>query len=402
MLERLPVLGRRRPIVDIGPGELYANPYPWYRRLRHELPIAYAPHLRHYAAAKDAYWLVTRWDHVVEVLKDETTFVAPPEPPGAPATLRGTVFLTEGPEHERVRSAALPACRPRAAAAFADDVVLPLVDELLDAIEPEGTAELVDDVFEPLAAVAMARFLGIGEVPVADLRAWFDYIGGYFTGEVVPKAGPLDEQIDAVLLDRLHRTRPDEGTLLAALGAWRDDAGTLDENRILANAKIFGNAGMHELTGLLGHAVLGLLSRPEHLAELRADASLARPAVEEAGRWGCPVGMIPRVTTTPAELGGVRIPAGAYVSAVIASANRDEQRFTQADRFDLHRDEGMHLAFGTGTHFCPGAWIGRAAAAVTLRRLFERLPELELTEGDRLIVTGWRLRDVRRLSVSWS
>src|SRR5262249_52596008 len=128
----------------------------------------------------------------------------------------------------------------------------------------------------------------------------------------------------------------------------------------------------------------------------------AKAAVEEAGRWGCPVGMIPRVTTAAAELAGVRIPRGAYVSAVIASANRDEQRFSGADRFDLHRDEGMHLAFGTGSHFCPGAWIGREAAAITIRRLLQRLPRLRLKEGDRLIVTGWRLRDVRRLSVSWS
>src|SRR5262249_28088562 len=288
--------------------------------------------------------------------KDEVTFRAPPEPPDAPETLRGTVFLTEGLEHDRVRAAALPVCRPRVAGTFAEEVVVPLVDELIDAIEPDRSAELVDSIFEPLSALAMARFIGIGEVPVLELRAWFDYIGSYFTGEIVPSASELDDQIDAVLLNRLRRSSPHDGTLLSTLSTWQDDTGPLDENRILANAKVFGNAGMHELAGLLGHAVLGLLSRPGQLAELRADGSLAKAAVEEAGRWGCPVGMIPRITTREAELAGVRIPAGAFVSAVIASANRDEERFTAGDKFDLHRDEGMHLAFGTGSHFCPGAW----------------------------------------------
>jgi cytochrome P450 len=403
MLSRLSVGRRRRPVVELGSADLYGNPYPWYRWLRENAPVAYAPALRHHAALPGAYWLVTRWDEVVQVLKDDSTFNSPVEPPGTPATLRGTVFLTDGDEHARVRTAMQPPCQPRAASAFAEQVVLAVADGLIDAIEPRGEAELVDSFLEPLSSAAMARLLGIDDVSVPDLRGWFNYLGCYFTGELVSAAGQIDQEIDDVLLDHLRRGKgqPD-ASLLAALGHYHDDAGSLDEPEILANAKIFAAAGMHELTDLLGHAVLGLLSRPEQLAEVRGDASLSRAAVEEAARWGSPVGMVPRVTTSAAELAGVRIPAGAFVAAVIASANRDEQRWTEPSTFDLHRDEGMHLAYASGEHFCPGSWLARASASVTLHRLLERLPGLRLKDGEPLVVTGWRLRDVRRLHVSWS
>ena len=84
------------------------------------------------------------------------------------------------------------------------------------------------------------------------------------------------------------------------------------------------------------------------------------------------------------------------------SANRDEKRWTDGDRFDIDRDEGMHVGFASGIHFCIGAWHSRSAAAVALSRLLERLPRLALDRSDRLIVTGWRFRDVRRLPVVWS
>src|SRR5213076_773702 len=98
------------------------------------------------------------------------------------------------------------------------------------------------------------------------------------------------------------------------------------------------------------------LSRPEQLAELREDHSLAKPVMEEAARWGAPVGMVPRLTAADTELGGTRIPKHSLVAAVIASANRDERKWTDSSTFDLHRDEGMHLAFASGVHFCLGAW----------------------------------------------
>lgn len=403
MLSRLSAGRRRRPVVDLGPADLYGNPYPWYRWLREQAPVAYAPALRHHAGLPDAYWLVTRWDEVVEVLKDDALYGSPGEPPGLPLTFSGALPLLNGDRHARIRSTMQPACTPRRSSAFADAVVRATTDDLLDKLEALGEAELMDSFFEPLAARTLSGLLGLGDVPVSRLRTWFDHLGCYYTGELFPQHAELDQEIDDALLSSLRRlTGEPDSSLLSTILQLRTDPETPSEHEILGNAKFFTAAGVHELCDLVAHALIGLLSRPEQLAEVQADPALAKAAIEEAARWSSPVGMVPRRTTAPTELAGVRIPPGALVAAIIASANRDESHWTEPSSFDLHRDEGMHLGYASGAHFCLGAWVARAAGTLALQRLVERLPKLRLKPDDQLVVTGWRFRDVRRLSAAWS
>jgi cytochrome P450 len=402
MLTRL-ISRRRRPVTDVSEADLYVNPYPIYRRLRAQQPVAYAPGLRHFALVPDAYWLVTRWDDVTTVLKDDDTFRSPEPPDGLPPTIGASLLYADAEQHSRYRAALQPACQPRRARAFADESVARLLDGLLDELEPRGQAELIDELFEPLAARTVAAIVGLDDVPTPDLRRWLDYLGLYFTGDsVASQAERINEEIDRELLARLGRVHGGaDGSLLATVEKDRPATGLTDEE-VLSNVKMFAAAGMHELADLLAHALIGLLSRPDQLTELREDPSLVKPAMEEAARWGAPVGMVPRLTAAETEIAGTRIPRHSLVAAVIASANRDERRWTDGSTFDLHRDEGMHLAFASGVHFCLGAWLVRAAGAVVLSRLVERLPAVRLTPGDQLLVTGWRFRDVRRLPATWA
>jgi cytochrome P450 len=96
----------------------------------------------------------------------------------------------------------------------------------------------------------------------------------------------------------------------------------------------------------------------------------------------------------------VKLEQGALIAAVVASANRDERRFADPDRFDIHRKEGAHLAFATGDHFCVGAWLARAEGRSAVRALFERLPGLRLDE-DPIELSGWEFRRPLRLNVRW-
>jgi hypothetical protein len=402
MLSRLAVR-RRRPVVDIGPLDLYANPYPIYRRLRQETPIAYAPALRHYAGLPDAYWLVSRWDDVVQVLKDDETFASTPEPDDLPVTFRAALPQLDGDRHAQVRSVMQPICTPRRAGGLAQEFVRATADSLVDEFEPLDGTDLVDAYLEPLAALTIARLLGLSDVPPDRLRTWFDHLGAYFVGELFPRDADLDREIDEELLGGLRRSeeQPD-GSLLAAMAAAPAGGVSLTHDEMLGNAKFFAAAGVHELCDLVAHTLVGLFTRPEQLSDVRADPALAKAAVEEGARWSSPVGMVPRATTLPVQLAGVRLPRGAYVAALIGSANRDEAHWTEPATFDLHRDEGMHLAYASGAHFCIGAWVARAAGTVALERLLERLPRIRLNPDDRLIVTGWRFRDVRRLPARWS
>ncbi len=395
MLSRLTLSRRRRPSVDVPLQELNANPYPIWRQLRADHPVAYVPMMNH-------YWLVTRWAEVEAVLKDDETFSAEVET-GMPANLDSSLLFTDDPEHARMRAAMQPPCQPRPAREFARTFVSRVADELIDSLAAAGTADLVDSFFEPLAAKTLKALAGI-DVRTADLRIWVDHTSYYFRTQLPPpEARTTDKEMDRVIQRHLETQSIGDGSsVLTSMAGWKDADGGLDEQQIVGSLKVFLAAGLHELRDLMSHALLGLLSRPEQLAELQADPSLARPAIEEAARWASPVGMVPRRTTRPVELAGVRIPADAYVAAIVASANRDETRFTDPGRFDLHRDEGAHLAFASGVHFCLGAWLSREGGAAGLSRLVERLPGLRLTPGGRLEVTGWRFREVHRLQADWS
>ena len=385
---------KRRPrTVEISPESLHANPYPVYRWLRENAPLAYAP-------ALDGLGLVTRWSDTELVLKDDDRFVTPPEqPPANLPSLGGSLLFVDGQEHARIRSAMQPACQPRRTSTFAAETVAPVADALLDRLEKRGKGELVGGYLEPLAATAVQRLLGVDSVPLDELRRWLDLIAGYLRAEPLPAdAEAANACIDACLRTSLQETGTRDGVSLLAVMR----AAGLQEDKILPNAKVFAAAGMHELRDLLAHTLLGLLSRPDQLLEVREEPSLVRSALEEGARWASPVGMVRRVTAEDLELAGMEVRAGTFLAAVIASANRDEARWTDPSRFDLHRNEGMHLGFASGVHFCLGAWLARAAGSIALGRLVQRLPRLRLDTSELLVVNGWRFRVVRRLPAIWS
>ncbi|MGO4840896.1 cytochrome P450, partial [Rhizobiaceae sp. 2RAB30] len=99
------------------------------------------------------------------------------------------------------------------------------------------------------------------------------------------------------------------------------------------------------------------------------------------------------------ELGGTLIPAGAPVAALVSSASRDEERFSDPDRFDIHRDEGNHAAFGFGHHFCSGRFFAREQMCLAVRLLLDRFPGLRLA-GDEPVFRGWEFRAPTALHVT--
>jgi cytochrome P450 len=142
--------------------------------------------------------------------------------------------------------------------------------------------------------------------------------------------------------------------------------------------------------------------QPAQLEDVRRDPALVKPAVEETLRWAGPVGTATRQATHAVEIEGVELPAGALLGAVLSSANRDPRRFTDPDRFDLHRKEGAHLAFSAGNHFCLGAWFGRHLARVSLEILLDRLPNLRLDPDRPVTLSGWEFRAPDSTWVRWA
>jgi cytochrome P450 len=157
-------------------------------------------------------------------------------------------------------------------------------------------------------------------------------------------------------------------------------------------------AGNETTTNLIGNAVTALLDHPDQLARVAADPSLVPAAIEETLRYDAPVQIVFRVATQDVELAGTRIQRGAYVAPLLGSANRDERRFPDPDRFDVARDAQGHLGFGFGKHFCLGASLARLEARVALEALAPELPRLE-RERPRELVDSFLVRGPRRLAL---
>jgi cytochrome P450 len=149
---------------------------------------------------------------------------------------------------------------------------------------------------------------------------------------------------------------------------------THDELRALIINLLF--AGHDTTKSLLSIAIWLLMTHPDQLALLRHDPSLLVAAVEEISRYETPISGIPRVPSEDIAVAGVSIPAGAYITISVPSANRDPRRFEEPDRFDITRTDNRHLTFGFGIHHCVGAAVARAEVQEALRVLVSRA-ELE-------------------------
>ena len=162
------------------------------------------------------------------------------------------------------------------------------------------------------------------------------------------------------------------------------DAEEISEEEIVANAMLLLLlllAGHVAPRNLIGNAVYLLLKHSDQLAKLREDPSLMRNVLEETLRFEPPVTLIPRIALEDFDLRGNRIRAGQIVQLSIASANRDEARFPDPDRFDVTREPGRTLSFGHGPHGCLGALLALEETGISLETLFRRMPDAKLAES---------------------
>ena len=383
----------------IGLEDLERDPYPIYARLRDEEPVSWVTAVQ--------LWLVTRYEDVRTVDLSPSVFTAATEPSTLNRTMGVNMLGSEGPDQERVRLVVEPPFRPRDVEERTKGMIPALANELIDGFEARGECDLFREFADPMSVRSLRFMLGLDEVAWEDLLRWNQglMIGlANFEGDPA-KQGPADEASDALsevierVLDRLA-AEPDGSVLSWMLHRGRGGA-RMTRNEIVANTKLMLSGGLQEPRDLIALVVLALGSNPEQLEEVRTDRRLVKPAVEETLRWAGPVGTSTRQTTESTELAGTKLEEGALIGAVLSSANRDPRRFTDPDRFDVHRREGAHLAFAVGSHFCLGAWFGRHLARVSLDILLDRLPGLQLDVDRPATLSGWEFRAPDSTWVCW-
>ena len=375
------------PFDPASPG-FHADRHGTYRRIRDDAPILELP-----GAVPTA--MVSRYSDVDRVLRDRTVRMRPAgagAPPwlgsGAAADMYlGQMLFTDPPDHTRMRRATSPAFRPRTVATLRADVEA-AVDSRIAVLREMGTFDAVADLAEYVPAVAVCSILGIPEQDWPTLiRGAVDFVGILSPLPLNEEQFDRAERICRYYLDYFaelvadRRAHPrGEDDFVTALINEQAATGEMSENELLVTAHSVLNAGFETTMSALSNGIQGMLSEPAQWASLAADPDRSPAAVEECLRWEAPAQLLTRYAPEPVELDSGTVPAGTAIVVAAASANRDERRFHDPDRFDLDRPDNPHLAFSAGRHMCIGSHLGRMELDIAYRKLAVAFPDLHLTD----------------------
>jgi cytochrome P450 len=415
------------PLPLYGP-EYKTDPYPLYRKLRGEGPV----HRVTFPSGVNA-WLVTGYTAAHQALNDDRLgknhdlgnnawrerAAIMPEPQHS--QLQAHLLHQDPPKHTVMRRLVTDAFAPRAVERLRGRIE-EIAAELLDAaVGRPGADETVSGVVDVVGAFAahfpfrvLAEVIGLPD----GLARRFDRDWG----KVVQPVGPADPgrpayearlrglqaYIAEVTEEKLRNPGDD---LLTGLVTAREE-GTISKEETDSIVFQLLVAGQEPVTNQITTALIALLRHPEQLRRLRdafsgeadEDAGLPARAVEELLRYDSAFELTTwRFFAEDAELHGTRIPAGDSVIVSLSAANRDPDRFPDADVLDLDRSPNPHLAFGHGIHFCPGAALARVELQVAIGALLTRLPGLRLAvDDDSLVwVSAVLARGVNELPVSY-
>jgi hypothetical protein len=384
------------PHFAIDPAAFWRDPYPALAAMRRDCPIAYVPQL--------GATLFTRRAHVVELEKLTEVFSSH-QPQGLMNRLMGqNMMRKDGAEHIAERKLMLAALGPQPVRARWEPIFRSDAQRVLDALAPQGRADLVSDYAMPVSAHALRALTGLVNMRWQDMDAWsqamIDGIANYAGDPAIEaRCHAATAGIDACITDRMPAVvrTPDQSLLSVMLRAG------LPEGSVRANIKLSISGGQNEPRDAIAGAVWALLAHPDQLAlVLRGDVTWRR-VFDEYVRWISPIGMSPRRVARRYTVDGVTLEPEDRVFFMFGSANRDEAFFDDPDRFDLGRaDSSAHVAFGAGPHYCAGAAASKSLIAeVALPALFDRLPGLRLAPGAEVRFGGWAFRGPLALPVRW-
>jgi cytochrome P450 len=362
--------------IDFTDRELINDPYPALARLRERGPVVWHPPSRMWLAASHATaQTVLRDRRLGRIWRDRE-----PAERYAPFNLlhRNQMMENEPPAHTRLRSLVASAFG-RGHVTRLGPAIAARARALLEA--REGEFDLLADFAEPLAVDVIAELLG---VPAADrqlLRPWSAAIVRMYepsrTADEEDRALRASAEFAAYLraLAEERRAAPRDD-LMTHLTGVRDGSDRLTGDELVASAILLLNAGHEASVNALGGGWVALARHPGQLARVRADRSLIPATVEEMIRYDPPLHLFVRTAVSPVEVGGVTVPAGGRIAALLGAANRDPAVFADPDRFDAGRDPNPHVGFGAGLHFCLGAPLARLELRAGLAALLDFPVEL--------------------------
>jgi len=367
-------------------------------KLRRTNPVAQIPELNAV--------VFSRRSDIVSCEKNTAVFSSH-QPDGLMNSLMGlNMMRKDGAEHIHERKMLLPV--------FVGDAIKnhwkPLfekdVETRLNKLQAGDVVDLFTEFALQVSADALRRITGLPDGSAAQLDDWsqamIDGVANYHGDSATEKTCRLattaiDTAIDQQIKELNTRGRPspvDKSMIAAML------RGELPLESIRSNIKLAISGGQNEPRDAIAGTIWALLTHPDQLQVIKNGVANWSDAFEEYCRWISPIGMSPRRVAIPHRIHEMDLNVDERVFFLFSSANRDEETFENPDVFNISRDTSRHIAFGAGPHFCIAAAVSRCLASeVALPMLFQRFPNMRLTDPSAIRWDGWAFRGLKNLPV---
>jgi len=376
--------------------EIDADPYPVWKRLRDEAPLYYND--------KYQFFAVSRYDDVERCLVEWQTYSSAKgsvlELIKAGAEVPPGLFIFEDPpDHDLHRGILSRVFPPRRLAAI-EPQVREFCARSLDPLVGSGGFDFIKDLGAQMPMRTIGMLLGIPEEDQEAIRDRID--DGLRLEDGVMPESQLAEfgtvGMDFAEYIDWRAEHPSDDLMTELLNAEFNDRDgtrrTLTREEILGYIGLLAGAGNETTARLIGWTGKLLADHPDQRRALADDPRLIPNTIEEILRYEPPSPVQARYVTKDVEHHGQTVPTGSVMVLLNASANRDERKFADPDRFDIHRNIGRHLSFGYGLHFCLGAHLARLEGRVALEEVLKRFPNWEIDAENAVqartsTVRGW-------------
>ncbi|MBB4615447.1 cytochrome P450 [Novosphingobium taihuense] len=361
------------------------DPYPRIHELAARSPVIEGSYRMQFTDVPDAQMghlpqvMVLGYDAVLHVLTNPEIFRNKEAfAPNLGKSFGNTVTVMDAPEHTRFRKIFQKAFLPQVVAKWGESVVDPVVSRLMENFIHRGEADLIEEFTHhyPFQVIYAQVELDPAQGPTFHKLA----IAQLLSSIGLPQGPEASGKLGAFFTELLRQKRANPGPdLISHLANVEADGEKLPDDVLVSFLRQLMNAGGD--TTYRGTSVLltALLTHPDQLAAVIADRSLIPAAIEEALRWEGPVSSTFRYCSVDTEIMGHPIKAGTYINTVLASANRDPEKFPEPDKFDIFRKNTVrNLAFASGPHLCIGQHLARVEMTRALNAILDRMPNLRL------------------------
>lgn len=388
--------------IDVYDPGIYARavPHEAFRTLRTEAPVYFHPEPN-----GRGFWAITKFNDVLAISKDPGRYSSarggtniPDYAPEDLSAIQLMMINMDPPQHGKYRKLARMGFTPKMVAK-GEALIRRAAAEIVDKIAADGQCDFVRTISAELPLIVLSDIMGVPREDRGRLFDWSNRLIGFDDPEFQTsfadgKQAAAEVWMYANQLAMMRQGAAPDADLISALAHAQVDGDKLNEMELGAFFLLVAVAGNETTRNLISGGLLTLLEHPEQRDRLVADPSLIPSAVEEMLRWITPVMHFRRTVTRDTELHGQTLREGDKVVLYYISANRDEEIFPDAHRFDVGRTPNEHLAFGAGEHFCLGASLARLEIKIIFEELLRRLPDITLAGPVRRLrsnfVNGWK------------